>query len=279
MPGILVVMAHPDDESFGIGGTLALYNRRAVDTYLVCATGGEAGTIDAEFMKGFASAAELRASELRCAAEELGLKEVFMLGYRDSGMPGSPDNQHPDAQINHSLDEVAGRVVKYIRSLKPEIVITFDPIGGYRHPDHIHIHQATVQAFNESDNPAFHPESGAPFKPRALFFQVFPRGFLKLLIRLMPLFGQDPRRTGRNRDIDMKALAEVDFPVHVKIDIDAVRQFKLAAGACHASQGGLRLRRGLWGVVSKLTGDNEHFMQAYPAVTGDRRVRSDLFDL
>lgn len=279
MTGILVVMAHPDDESFGIGGTLALYARRGRDIYLVCATGGEAGTIDPEYMHGFSSAAELRASELRCAAEQLGLKEVFMLGYRDSGMPGTSDNQNPDAQINHPLDEVAGRVVKYIRSTKPEIVITFDPIGGYRHPDHIHIHQATVQAFNESDNAAFHPEAGPPFKPRALLFQVFPRGFLKLLIRLMPLFGQDPRRTGRNRDIDLKALADVDFPIHAKIDIDAVRQVKMAAGACHASQGGTRLRRGLWGVVSRITGDHEYYMQAYPPVTGSPPVRTELFGL
>ena len=169
---ILAVLAHPDDESFGMGGTLALYARKGYDVYYVCATRGEAGTVDPEHMKGFNSVGELREGELRCAAQHLGLKDVFLLDYRDSGMLGMEDNKHPDAQINHSIDEVAGKVVKYIRELKPDIVLTFDPIGGYRHPDHIHIQQATVLAFEKSDDASFHPESGLPFKARALYFHV-----------------------------------------------------------------------------------------------------------
>jgi hypothetical protein len=92
-------------------------------------------------MKGYNDTAEMRTDELMRAAKILGLKEVFFLGYRDSGMPGSEDNKHPNAQVAHPIDEVAGRVVKYIRELKPQVVLTFDPIGGYKHPDHIHIHR------------------------------------------------------------------------------------------------------------------------------------------
>jgi len=276
---ILAVLAHPDDESFGTGGTLALYARQGADVYLICATSGEAGTIDPEHMQGFASTAELRESELHCAVEKLGLKDTYLLGYRDSGMPGSEDNRHPNAQINHPLDEVAGRVVKYIRELKPEVVVTFDPIGGYRHPDHIHIQQATVLAFEKSGDASFHPEAGPPFKPRALYFHVFPRGFLKVVTRLMPLFGQDPRKFGRNHDIDLKSLAEVDFPMHVKIDIRPVAAIKTAASACHASQGGLQMRRGLWGFFTKILGEHEDFMRAYPPVDGRSRMKTDLFDL
>jgi LmbE family N-acetylglucosaminyl deacetylase len=136
-------------------------------------------------------------------------------------MPGSPDNTHR-AQVAHPVDEVAGRAVRYIRELKPGAVLTFDPIGGYRHPDHIHIHNATVLAFEKADDAAFHPESGPPFKPGALYFHLFPRWFLKLATRLMPLFGQDPRRFGRNRDVDLKSLVEVDFPTHVRINIGTV---------------------------------------------------------
>jgi LmbE family N-acetylglucosaminyl deacetylase len=128
---LLAVLAHPDDESFGLGGTLALYAKRGYDTYYVCATRGEVGAADEEFMKGFKDTAEMRTDELMRAAKCLGLKDVIFLGYRDSGMPGSEHNQHPDAQINHPIDEVAGKVVRYIRELKPEIVITFDPIGGF----------------------------------------------------------------------------------------------------------------------------------------------------
>ncbi len=125
-----------------------MYASRGYAVYYVCATRGEAGTVDAEHLKGFKDTAEMRTDELMRAGKELGLKEIFFLGYRDSGMPGMEDNKHPDAQINAPIDEVAGRVVKYIRDLKPEVVLTFDPIGGYKHPDHIHIHKATVLAFD-----------------------------------------------------------------------------------------------------------------------------------
>ena len=142
---LLAVLAHPDDESFGLGGTLALYARRGYDTWLICATRGEAGTVDEEHLRGFKNIADMRTAELDCATAHLGLKDVFYLGYRDSGMTGSEENKHADAQINHPVDEVAGRVVKYIRELKPDVVLTFDPIGGYRHPDHIAAQRATVR--------------------------------------------------------------------------------------------------------------------------------------
>jgi len=112
---ILAVLAHPDDETFGLGGTIALYAQKGYEVYYVCATRGEAGIAEAEFLKGYENAAEMRTAELMRAAKILGLKDVFFLGYRDSGMPGTEENRHPNAQINHSIDEVAGKVVKYIR--------------------------------------------------------------------------------------------------------------------------------------------------------------------
>ncbi len=276
---ILAVLAHPDDESFGLGGTLALYAQKGYDTYYVCATRGEAGTVDPEHLNGYKDTADLRTDELMKAAKHLGLKGVFFLGYRDSGMPGSEDNKHPNAQINHSIDEVAGKIVKYIRELKPDIVLTFDPIGGYKHPDHIHVHQATKLAFERANDPTFHPEAGAPFKPSALYYQVFPRWFLKAMTRLMPLVGKDPRKWGRNGDIDLKDLADVDFPVHVRLDIRPVAEIKREAGAQHASQGGVGMRQGLMGLVTRLFGENEEFMRAYPPVPdGKYKVAHDLFD-
>ena len=276
---LLTVLAHPDDESFGLGGTIALYAQKGYNTYYVCATRGEAGTVDAEHLKGFKDTAEMRTDELKRAATELGLKEVFFLGYRDSGMPGSEDNKNPDAQINHSLDEVAGKVVKYIRELKPEVVLTFDPIGGYKHPDHIHIHKATVLAFEKANDASFHPEAGAPFKPQALYFQVFPKGILKAAVRLMPLFGKDPTKFGRNGDINIKELAEVSFPIHVRLNTRSVSEIKSKASACHASQGGMQMRRGLMGFVTRLFGEREDYMQAYPPVGESFQRKADLFDI
>jgi LmbE family N-acetylglucosaminyl deacetylase len=276
-PTILAVLAHPDDESFGMGGTLAHYARKGCDVYLVCATHGEAGDVDPQLLTGYSSIAELREAELRCASEHLGLKEVFFLPYRDSGMPGSIDNQNPAAQINAPLDEVAGQVASYIRELKPDTVLTFDPIGGYRHPDHIHIHNATVLAFEKSGDQNFHPEAGLPFQPKGLYFHTFPRWFLRIIVHIMPFFGKDPTKFGRNGDIDMRSIAEVNFPTHVKIDIRDVADIKAAASACHASQGGIGMRRGLMGLFVKLFGEKEDYMQAYPPVSGSFKTRTDLF--
>jgi LmbE family N-acetylglucosaminyl deacetylase len=274
---ILAVLAHPDDESFGMGGTLALYAGRGHDVYLLCATRGEAGTVDPEYLRDFESIAKLREAELRCAAEKLGLRRVDFLGYRDSGMPDTPENKHPDAQVAHSIDEVAGRVVRRIREWKPELVLTFDPIGGYRHPDHIHIQRATTLAFERAGDAEFHPESGAPFEPRALYYHVFPHRFLRLVTRLMPVVGANPRKWGRNKDIDLVSLTEYEFPIHARIDTKAVQQKKAAAGACHASQEGIQMRRGLIGVVTRFLGEHEDYMRAYPPPS-DRRVAKDLFE-
>ena len=276
---LLAVLAHPDDESFGLGGTLALYASKGYDTYYICATRGEAGTVDEEHLKGFKDTAEMRTDELMRAARELGLKEVFFLGYRDSGMPGMDANQHPDAQINAPIEEVAGRVVKYIRDLKPDVVLTFDPIGGYKHPDHIHIHKATVLAFANADDASFHPEAGAPFKPQALYFHVFPKGLLKVAVRLMPLFGKDPTKFGRNGDINIKELAEVSFPVHVRLNVGSVADVKRKASECHASQGGIQMRRGLMGFITRVFGEKENYMRAYPPVDGSFRWKRDLFEI
>ena len=276
---LLAVLAHPDDESFGLGGTLALYASKGYDVYYVCATRGEAGTVDEEHLKGFKDTAEMRTAELMKAAQALGLTEVFFLGYRDSGMPGTEPNQHPDAQINAPIDEVAGRVVKYIRDLKPEVVLTFDPIGGYKHPDHIHIHKATVLAFENSDNASFHPEAGDPFKPQALYYQVFPKGLLKAAVRLMPLFGKDPTKFGRNGDINIKELADVSFPIHVRLNVQPVSEAKRKASEAHASQGGMQMRRGLMGFITRFLGEKEDYMQAYPPVGDSFKRKADLFDI
>ena len=274
---ILAVLAHPDDESFGMGGTLALYASQGHDVYLICATRGEAGTVDEHYLNGYASIAELRESELRCAAGHLGLRGVFFLDYRDSGMTGSEDNRNPEAQINAPLEEVAAKVVHYIRELKPDVVLTFDEIGGYRHPDHIHIQQATVLAFEHAADGTFHPRAGSPFQPAKLYFHTIPRGFLKFGVTLIKLFGKDPKKWGRNGDIDLASLANVDFPTHVRIDYTPVSEKKTQASACHASQGGSQMRRGVIGAVFRLLGESDTFMQAYPPPESGQKIQHSLF--
>jgi len=272
---LLAVLAHPDDESFGMGGTLALYASRGVEVHLVCATRGEAGVADD--LIGHASIAELREAELRCAAEILGLTGVHFLDYRDSGMPGASDNHHPRALAIQPLDEVAVKVVRYIRELKPQIVVTFDPIGGYHHPDHVAIHQATVRAFKQAANAEFASGGPALYQPPRLYFHIIPRGFLRFSVWLLRLLGRDPSRWGRNNDIDLTVLAAGNFPIHARIDIRPVRKKKEQAAACHASQGGGQMRRNLIGGLLRMFSDTEIFMRAYPPVQKEEGLERDLF--
>ena len=262
---ILAVLAHPDDESFGMGGTLALYAQRGVAVHLVCATRGEAGDMDAEYMDGFSSIAERRESELRCAAQKLGLAGVYFLDYRDSGMPGSLDNQHPQALVAAPSEDVAAKVTHYMRKLKPQVVLTFDPIGGYKHPDHIAIHNATVMAFDLAGDPNFDDELSL-YQPQKLYFHVFPKSYFRFGINLMRLFGKDPSRLGRNQDIDLVSLVkEGDFPVHAKIRYRRVAERKDEASLCHDSQlDGASLRRGPLRWAQFLIGRTDYFMRAYP---------------
>ena len=120
---MLVVLAHPDDETFGLGGTLALYASQGVKVHLVCATRGEVGTVAPEFMEGYSNIADLRVDELQCAAERLGLEDVYFLDYRDSGMVGTEDNDHPQALAQAPQDDVVKTLVGFIRRLRPEVVI------------------------------------------------------------------------------------------------------------------------------------------------------------
>ncbi len=276
---LVFVGAHPDDETFGIGTTLAQYAAAGVKVYYVCATRGEAGSTDAEQMQGYATIGDLRWAELKCAAQILGLAGVIHLGYRDSGMPGSEDNKHPEALAAALPEQVIGRVVKLIRELKPEVVITFDPIGGYRHPDHVAIHNATVKAFYAAGDPKQYPEAGTAFQPQKLYFSVFPRRLLKVVVRLLPLFGQDPHRLGRNKDIDLTSLAKVEFPIHASIRLTKPAiETRNKAAACYASQlGGSPRRAGIFRIVDKLSAKRDLYMRAYPP-PDSRRREADLFE-
>ena len=277
---LIFVGAHPDDESFGPGGTLAHYALQGVKVYYACATRGEVGEAAPEHLAGHATAGDMRWSELMCASEALGLADVIHLGYRDSGMPGAASNHAEGALTAAPLDEVTARVVKVLREVRPQVVITFDPIGGYRHPDHIAIHQATVAAFEAAGDAARYPEAGPAYAPQKLYFAVFPNQALKLAVRVMPLFGRDPRKFGTNNDIDLVSLTEVSFPVHARVAISAAaRRAKEAASACHRSQlGSGPAARSLLGLAMRLWQGREPYMRALPAVENGRVRESDLFE-
>ncbi len=276
-PRLLAVFAHPDDEAFGSGGTLALYSWAGAAVYLVCTTGGEAGIIDPEFLARYGTARAVRVAELQCAARKLGLAEVEVLGYRDSGMEGAPDNQHPHALVQAPLDTLAAQITQTIRRVRPQVVLTFDPIGGYRHPDHIATHLATVRAFHAAGDATISDPAGLPaYQPQKLYYVVFPRLLLRLFVKLMPFFGKDPRRFGRNHDLDLTRLVDTSFPVHARIDYRVVARQRAAAVQCHASQiVNPTLAQSVLGLLSRLLAGGETFMQAVPEPP--TRVQRDLF--
>jgi len=274
MKTLLAVFAHPDDE-LSAGGTLAHYARQGARAHLICATRGEVGEAPPD-LKGFASVAEMRTDELQCACNILGLESVSFLGYRDSGMPGSADNTHAQALAAAPVGEVARQVAASIRRLHPQVVITFDPIGGYRHPDHIAIHKATVEAFRIAGDAAVEIGGLPPYAPQKLYFTTFPRGLVRAAVRVLRLLGQDPSHFGKNKDVDLTALVDVDFPVHARIPIRDVIVQKERATACHSSQlggmGGPAAR-----FLQRVFAGEETFMRAVPAEPPPQ-IERDLFE-
>ena len=272
---ILSVLAHPDDEAFGMGGTLALYAMRGVEVYLACATLGEAGDIPPDFLQSSSSSAALRESELDCSANVLALKQVFKLGFRDSGMEGSPDNHHPDALVARPMEEVVERIAAVMRQVRPQVVLTFDPVGGYFHPDHIRVHQATVLAF---DRVRQELQATDPQVLSRLYYHTMPKSSAKIAVFWMRLLGKDPRKIGRNKDIDLVQIASQSFPVHVKINYKKVLEQREQAAACHASQGGGKKPFGLsaW-LMRILSRPVDRFMQGFPEPMPNHRMQNDLF--
>ncbi len=266
-PTLLAILAHPDDESFGPGGTLALYASRGVQVHLITATRGEVGTVDPQYLKQHGSIAELRVeNELRCAAGVLGISELYLLDYRDSGMPGSPDNTHPQALAAAPTAEVAAHLTRYIRQLRPQVIITHDPIGGYKHPDHIAVHRAAVQAFHAAGDPDVFPGDLPPYQPQKLYYTTLSMWWLRPLVKALPFFGVNPRKFGRNKDIDLLELVQEDpFPTHCVINYRPVANKKVEASACHASQleGGPPTHL-IWRLGTRLVGPRDNFIARLP---------------
>ncbi|GIV95679.1 MAG: GlcNAc-PI de-N-acetylase [Herpetosiphonaceae bacterium] len=281
---MLIVYAHPDDESFGNAGTIARYTAEGVVVHYACATRGECGTVAPAFLQGHTDIAALRSAELACAARTLGLAAVHHLNYRDSGMPGSADNQHPAALIQAPQERVIGQITALMRLLRPQVVVTFGPYGGYGHPDHIFIHNATVSAFAAAGDPARYPEqitSGlAAWQPTRLYYSTFGARALKLTVAVLRLLGKDPRRFGENQDVDLlRALAEVT-PVTTAIGCGAYLEQKERAWRCHQSQlgGGIGRLQRLPASIRRLFAGAEYFTRAVPAWDGRRRREHDLFE-
>jgi mycothiol S-conjugate amidase len=174
---LLSVHAHPDDEASKGAPTVALYKEQGVRAILVTCTGGEEGEVLNPAMDRPEINADLhgvRLRELEEAAAIIGYDEVVLLGYRDSGMPGSEANARPDAFANADFDEAVGRLVEIIRRERPQVILTYpDDQEGYPHPDHLQVHDISIPAWELAGDASYRPDLGEPFTPLKLYYSVW----------------------------------------------------------------------------------------------------------
>ena len=273
---ILGLFAHPDDEILGPGGTMALYASQGARVETVCTTRGEAGEISDPTLSTPENLGQVREQEMLCAARALGIQKVHFLGYRDSGMDGTDENQHPAAYINAPTKTVIAQLVQIIRDLRPHILITFEPYGGYGHPDHIAIHTHTHLAYTAAADPSYKPELGNPWQAHRLFYDVILMSFFERMMARMQAHGIDigemvARFEGRR---------EKGWPegkVTCIMDVSATVDAKFIAYQCHRTQfGNESLFRRLPEKDMKELQSQEFFYLAEPEQP--RLELSDLFE-
>lgn len=273
---LLGVFAHPDDESFGSGGTLARYAAEGKAVHVIIATDGIAGSVEeGAKLVTHETLAQVRSTELSNAAVALGVTTIWSLPYRDSGMRRTEANQHPDALIQQPIERLTKEIISYIDRLQPDVILTHDPFGGYGHPDHVRCCEAVTAAFH-----IVRSRSGAgrsAHVPQKLYYTAFDKRIIKFIVKVMPLLRQDPTKLGRNQDIDLVEISRWDTPVHTKVNIEPYLDKKHAASIAHASQysGGPGFLRFLPGFLRRQFMANETYTRAYPAPNG--RIESDLF--
>lgn len=228
---ILSIHAHPDDESSKGAATVAKYVTEGARAVLVTATGGEAGdilnsTMDRPEIAGRLH--EVRAVELAEAAKIIGYDVVEMLGYRDSGMPGSEANAHPDAFCRQPLDGVLERVVRLVRRHRPDVVLGYDAHEFYPHPDHLRIHEISVAVVAAAADGERFPEAGDPWEIKKLYAPVFTSDRIMTLHRAMlRAAGESPFEMWIERmnafEAPGRRLARVDVTGFIDQGRDALR--------------------------------------------------------
>jgi LmbE family N-acetylglucosaminyl deacetylase len=272
--GLLVVLAHPDDETL-CSGAMARYAARGMPVTMLCATRGEVGQIAEGSEATPETLGKFREQELRDAMVIMGVHDVRFLGFRDSGMAGTEDNEDQRALAKAHPEGVEHLIVRAIRELKPKVVVTWDSTGGYGHPDHIAVHERTKAAFEAAGDPSRFPTSGQPHTPAALFYSLIP-------IEDFQAMQEELRRQGIGQEElpgDGEALSSMErLSPNTRIDISDAFDRKLEAIRAHRTQ------QQDWETFSKLSLEFqkqffgcEHYYRATPPVK-DGVVLDDLFD-
>ena len=234
---LLLVHAHPDDESINNGATMAKYVAAGVKVTLVTCTRGEEGEVLIPELSNLAASAddklgEHRVTELAQAMKNLGVSDHRFLGnYRDSGMMGTESNNRPDCFWQANLDEAVGKLVEIIREIKPQVMITYDENGGYGHPDHIQAHRVAMRASELAADRNF--GIGAPWEIAKIYWNVMPRSVVEEGMAKMKEMGSDFFGT---ENIDDLPFVKPDDVVTSVIDGQEFVDQKMSALAAHKTQ-------------------------------------------
>jgi LmbE family N-acetylglucosaminyl deacetylase len=261
---LLAIFAHPDDESMGIGGTLAKYSAEGVETYLICATRGERGWFGDEGSNpGWERLAQIRTKELGAAGKVLGLKEIHFLNYVD----GDLDQANPMEAIR--------KLVTHIRRIEPQVVVTFPHDGNYGHPDHIAISQFTNAAVVcAADSKFVDLEHRSPHRVSKMYYFVDSEAVANLFVKYLgPIeFPVDGRIRG---EAPWK-----DWMITTRIDLSSTWKSAWEAIRCHQSQ--LPSLGPLVDLpedeIRQLLVLQGSFYRAFSLVNGGRKRETDLFE-
>jgi LmbE family N-acetylglucosaminyl deacetylase len=221
LPSILVAFAHPDDEAFPTGGTIAHYSKLGHRVVLVCATKGEAGQIKAPELSHTTDLAAVRVEELNASCKALGIEAPIFLGYHDSGRNERLRKDDPAALHNANLWEVEAKIREVIAEVQPIALITFDPHGGYGHPDHLVMHRAATAAFYSSGY--------LPNPPQRLFYTAFS-------IERAQKMQQSGQADSIFGGLDPKVYGVSEETIALRMNVQAYIPQKMAAIQAHRSQ-------------------------------------------
>lgn len=240
---LLIVHAHPDDETITTGALMAGYVKQGVQVTLVTCTLGEEGEILLEDAQHLAShnedrLGEHRFTELSDAMHVLGVTDWRLLGephkYRDSGMMGTDSNNRPDCFWRADLLEAATDLVAVIREVKPQVAVTYDDFGGYGHPDHIQAHRVLTYALSLAAVASFRTDLGQPWQVQKVYWTAMPKGMIREGIKALREAGEE---TGfAAMDPDNIPFGVEDELVTTAVDNSDFLDQKMNALAQHASQ-------------------------------------------
>lgn len=251
---LLCILAHPDDETLGVGGALAKYSSEGVDTHVLCATRGQRGRFgDAMESPGAAIVGAAREAELRAAAKELGVREVTLLDYQDAEL----DIATPDT--------AAAEIAAHIHRIAPQVVVTFDPYGAYGHADHIAVSQLAAAGIVRAAAIGHIVSKFYYFVHDESRFGVYQEALKKL--------------TSRVDGIVRESVTWPEWSITTRVDAADHWERVLRAVHCHETQMSIyktfdslteEKHRLLWG--------RQQFYRVFSLVNGGRALEADLFE-